>query len=152
MCEKTWPSANTWIEWKPEFNTWQKYWQSCRKCPKDETNKVYPARIRPLLHSGNDHNRKQHLTEHCQKCKQLGSNCRNYVPCPEPDDDDDDGEDEDFDDDDVSVISESDASSISGLRDDDLDGRSRTPVPSDVEATEEFLSSKLGNLGISGKK
>lgn len=100
---------------------------------------MYPIRIRPLLHSG-DRNKKEHLTEYCQKCKELGRNCRTYVPPSEPVDDDDE------EDDDISVMSD-----VSDVDINDVDDIP-TPVPSDEETNEEFLSSKLGNLALSGKK
>ena len=106
---------------------------------------MYPTHIRPLLHSGDDRNKKEHLTKHCQKCKELGRNCRHYVPPSEPAGDDDD--------DNVSVRSDRSTSSVSELDDDDDDMDARqTPVPSDEEANEEFLTSKIGNLDLSGKK
>jgi hypothetical protein len=107
---------------------------------------VYPLRIRPLRYSG-DRNRKEHLSQYCQKCKKLGRNCRTYVPLPTSaaaaDGDDNDEEEED---DDVSVMSD-----VSDVDINDVD-QVPTPVPSDEETTEEFLSGKLGNLALSGKK
>ena len=100
---------------------------------------MYPLRIRPLKHSG-DRNRKEHLSQYCQKCKKLGRNCRTYVPLSESADDDEE------EDDDVSVMSD-----VSDVDINDVDGVP-TPVPSDEETTEEFLIGKLGNLALSGKK
>ena len=100
--------------------------------------------IRPLLHSG-DRNKKEHLTQYCQKCNELGQNCRNYIPPSEPANDDD-NEEEEEEEDDVSVMSD-----VSDVDTNDVD-EVPTPVPSDEEANEEFLSSKLGNLALSQKK
>ena len=110
---------------------------------------MYPARIRPLLPSGDDQNKREHLTEYCQKCKELGRNCRRYAPQAPLEQDDGEEEEEEDCPDDVSV--RSDAASISDLDDDDMDAR-QTPVPSDEETNEEFLSGKIGNLDPSGKK
>lgn len=123
---------------------WEQYWQACKKCPEDKTNEVYPTHIRPLLRGRDDqYKKKEHLTKCCQKCKKLGRNCRTYVPPSEPADDDDDEEEED---DDVSVMSD-----VSDVDINDVD-EVPTPVPSDEETNEEFLSSKLGNLALSQKK
>ena len=102
---------------------------------------MYPLRIRPLLHSG-DQSKKEHLTQYCQKCKELGRNCRNYVPPSEQAEDDE--EEEEVEDDDVSVMS-----GVSDVDINDVDNVP-TPVPSDEETNEEFLSNQLGNLALSG--
>ena len=84
---------------------------------------------------------KQHLTEYCQKCKELGRDCRNYVPPEDPDEVDDDTE-EDIPDG-VSVRSDATV-------DDELDdeGDRQTPVPSDEDTAEDFLKGHLQNLKL----
>lgn len=86
---------------------------------------------------------KQHLTEYCQKCKELGRDCRNYTPLEDPDEVDDDSEDIP---DDVSVRSDASV-------DDELDdeGDRQTPVPSDEDTTEDFLGGHLQNLQLANK-
>ena len=105
---------------------------------------VYPTYIRPLLHGGSHYSMKQHLTEYCQKCKELGRDCRNYTPPEDPLEEDDDSV-EDIPDD-VSVRSDASV-------DDELDdeGDRQTPVPSDEDTTEDFLSQHFGNLQLANK-
>lgn len=146
-CGRKWPSAYAWIEWEPERNNWTKIPQSCKnpECLRDEdTNKVYPITIRPLLR-GLSHSRKQHLTEYCYKCKKLGRDCRSYDPQMNVHDYEQ-ADDEDCPDD-VSVRSDdSDTSSVVDESDDI--GNEQTPVPSDEETTDDRLNRYLQNLDI----
>lgn len=61
-CGNTWTSANT----------WQGYKQQCREC--DYAN--WPFKVYHLEQSGDTDNRKPHITELCEKCQELGRNCR----------------------------------------------------------------------------
>lgn len=142
-CGNEWPSAHTWIKWNSESNEWKKEWQACKKCQRNNkiTSKVYPTYIHPRISSGASRSKKQHLTEYCHKCIELGRDCRYYHPPENPDELDE----EDFPDD-VSV--RSDASNVDDLESDE--GDRRTPVPSDEDAIDELLSSKLNDLAVAG--
>lgn len=86
--------------------------------------------------------KERHLSEHCQKCKELGKDCRNYTPVSDSTLGDE--EDEDFDD---------NTSIRSDVTDDlnDEDGR-LTPVPFDEKTTDDFLEAKLKKLNMSSTK
>ena len=82
---------------------------------------------------------KPHVSELCQKCIELGHNCKNYVP-PQTDESIDIPDDQ-------SIISEaSTASSSSFTEDQQLSDGDLTPVGSDDEAV--FLESNLKSLKI----
>ena len=129
------------------MNVWEKGWQGCDNegCRGIPTNMVQPIHMRPLLYGGAHHPMKPHLTDHCQKCKELGRDCRNYTPPEDPDGADDDSEEGDIPDD-VSVRSDASA-------DDELDNESdrQTPVPSDEDTTEDFLDGHLQNLQLANR-
>ena len=65
-CGHSWVSGNTWIE----------KWQKCRKCESE----VMPSDVRPLKPSRAVQN--PHDTERCQKCMELGYDCRNQPSEP----------------------------------------------------------------------
>ena len=66
-CDKSWSSGNSWAD----------KGQKCQDC---HTN-VYPYTQKKLEKGdGHDENRKAHRSDLCEKCEDLGSNCRNYSP------------------------------------------------------------------------
>ena len=102
-----------------------------------------PSDIRPLRPSGRFTDvQKPHESDLCQKCIELGHNCRNYVP-PK-----DDPDTVDFPDD-QSIISEaSTASSSSFAEDQQLSDQDLTPVCSDEEEADRFLEDKLKSMHL----
>ena len=99
-----------------------------------------PTDIRPLRPSYRIHKvAKPHPSGLCQRCIEVGYNCRGYVP---PENSEVDIPD------DQSVISES--STISTIAEDQqLSDGDLTPVASDdEEGTDRFLESKMGELNI----
>ncbi len=97
-----------------------------------------PKDIRPLRPSRNFTVQKPHETDLCQRCIELGRNCREYVPTAEdaadiPDD--------------QSIISEaSTSSSSSWAEEQELTDDERTPVGSEGE--DNFLDSKMKSLKL----
>ena len=61
-------------------NAWAGKGQKCKTCQR----MVFPKSLRPLKPQSHDDdkNRKPHQQDLCQKCQELGYNCRNYVPPP----------------------------------------------------------------------
>jgi len=109
-CQHKWSSGNA----------WEGKGQECLLC----REMVLPVSLRPLRpRFRREEDRKPHLEDLCQKCQELGYNCRGYADEP----------------DDVSVISESSSVSDSSVSEQDLDEEDLTPVPSDSELTEELL-------------
>ena len=103
-------------------NAWEGKGQQCLQCKK----MILPLSLRPLLHRfHNDEDRKPHKQELCEKCQELGYNCRQYTPVEV--------------DDDVSVFSESSSVTESSVSEQDLDEEDLTPVPSDSELADELL-------------
>ena len=129
-CGRQWSSGYTWIEWDEMKNEWVENWQKCRDCARE----VYPTTLQPLRHTGGGPSQKPHDSAACEMCQKHGD-CRNYHPSGT----------EGGDWDDVSVISE--ASSISGATD-DRELSDGTPVNSDEETTDVFLSSQLTKLSM----
>lgn len=138
LCGRHWPSAYTWINWDSNLKKWVKSGQACKakECKKkdDKLNVVSPHSIRPLLWSQGDRPKKEHLTKYCEKCKELGRDCRHYIP-PEEHSDAVDIPD------DVSVLSDSSSTDDAEEYRDDL-----TPVPSDEETTDDRLNRFLSSL------
>ena len=93
---------------------------------------IYPTTLQPLRCTGGGPSQKPHDSAACEMCQKYGD-CRNYHPSGIEGDDWDD----------VSVISE--ASSISDVTD-DRELSDGTPVNSDEETTDVFLSSQLTKL------
>ena len=61
-------------------NAWAGKGQRCKMCQ----TMVFPKSLRPLKPQpyDDDKNRKPHQQDLCQKCQELGYNCRNYIPPP----------------------------------------------------------------------
>ena len=59
-------------------NAWEGKGQQCKTCQR----MVLPKSLRPLnaQFHGSDKDRKPHKRNLCQKCQELGYDCRNYVP------------------------------------------------------------------------
>lgn len=103
-----------------------------------------PSDIRPLRRGNRfDGVSKPHETALCQKCKELGYDCRNYVPPQNntselveiPDD--------------QSIISEASTASTASFQEyQKLSDEDLTPVASDEEETDTFLESKMKSLNI----
>lgn len=105
-----------------------------------------PIDIRPLKPHKVHVDPKPHLTDLCQRCIELGQNCRDYVPPPNavselvdiPDD--------------QSIISEASTASTSSFQEDQqLSEDDLTPVVSDEEETDRFLELKMKQLKINTK-
>ena len=92
-----------------------------------------PYHLRPLRWNPRQEERKPHESELCQRCKELGRNCREF-------------QSEDASDD-VSVVStdsfSTDAGSAIGISDEE-----RTPVPSDTEDTIDDVLEELDQLKL----
>lgn len=130
-CGKEWSSGYAWTEWNKRLNKWVDNWQRCRDCKK----KVYPSSLQPLRYTEGSSKQKPHDRGACGMCQKHGD-CRNLHTT---------GVEQDEWDDDVSIRSES--SSISGISDDQnlSDG---TPVNSDEETVDDYLSSHLKQLNM----
>lgn len=124
-CGNNWASGNTWVG----------KWQKCRGCGEE----VMPSEIRPLR-PGNRFSStpKPHETTLCEKCIELGYDCRNYAPPQNvlvediPDD--------------QSIISEASTASTSSFLDDQqLSDGDITPVGSD---NEDFIEKKMKDMNI----
>jgi len=64
-CNKTWSSGNSWAN----------KGQQCEQC----LSNVYPYSQRALEKSkGQKDNGRPHRSDLCEKCKEVGGNCRNY--------------------------------------------------------------------------
>ena len=121
-CNRSWFSGNA----------WEGKGQQCLQCQK----MILPTTLRPLLHRYHNKDRKPHVQELCEKCQELGYNCRDYTPVEEPDD--------------VSVFSESSSVTESSVSERDLDEEDLTPVPSDSESVDELLD-QLETLDLDKK-
>ncbi len=133
-CGNHWASGNTWVG----------KWQKCKQCQAE----VFPAKIQPLRRGGGPTRNKPHESALCQKCIELGSNCREYIPPPSA------SGDMDFPDD-VSIMSEASTISNSSWAADDqqLSDGEVTPVASDNEdETEHILLDKMKNLSLSKRE
>ena len=125
-CAKEWPSAYTWVG---------KY-QECRNC----RNKVYAHSIQPLKPGGGSGPyQKPHQQELCQKCRELGFNCKSYTPSASGDDKEVDFRDGE------SIISIASNTSTE-VADEDRD---ITPTVSDTEEqADEVLEREVKKLSI----
>ena len=101
-----------------------------------------PRDLRPLRPSKHFTTQKPHDTERCQKCIELGHNCRDYVP-PAGDAAVDIPDDQ-------SIISEaSTASSSSWADEQQLSDEDHTPVASEGEEDiDKFLDSQMKSLNL----
>lgn len=129
-CGRTWSSGYAWIEWDEDKKKWMENWQKCRDC----NRQVVPTSLRPLRYTSSNASQKPHDSAACEMCRKHGD-CRNFITTGD--------EDGDWDDD-TSIRSES--SSIRDLRDDLNLSDSGTPVNSDEETTDEFLSREIKKL------
>lgn len=103
-----------------------------------------PEDVRPLHPGGGSNAKAPHVQSLCQKCIELGHNCRDYVPSPNevvdiPDD--------------LSVYSEASTTSSSSWSEDQrLSDGERTPVASgDEEQVDDFLEAKMKAMDINKK-
>ena len=107
-----------------------------------------PKNIQPLKRSGGGFLSTPHPTELCQRCKELGYNCRQYTPSIVSSWT---GGGVDFPDD-QSIISESSTiSSSSWAEEQQLSDGDLTPVASDEEDTDRFLESKMKSMTLNHK-
>ena len=126
-CGHNWASGNTWIG----------KWQKCQICESE----VMPSDVRPLKPSrAVREDQKPHDTERCQKCLELGYNCRDHPSEPETDYLDDDSTDS------GSVFSEASTNSSSSFT--DWNDEDRTPVCSDEEETDRLLDRGMKRLQL----
>ena len=125
-CGNSWKSAYTWVS-NSGYRPLTK-WQKCLRCSAE----VYPTDYRPLIYTGSV-SQGGHESSKCQRCIELGGDCRTYVASNTEDEIPDD----------ISLISE--ASSISSVGGDD----NTTPVASDSEEyADELLSKQLKDLAL----
>ena len=123
-CKNEWPSAYTWVG---------KY-QECKNCG----SKVYPHSVQPLKRGSGARFQKPHHQARCEKCKELGYNCRGYIAK------EDDEEVEFEDGQSISSVASSTSTDVSEEPRDDV-----TPtVSDDEEQADEYLSTRVQNLRI----
>ena len=109
-----------------------------------------PKNIQPLKRSGGDFLSTPHPTELCQRCMELGYNCRQYTP-PIVSSWTGSGSGVDFPDD-QSIISESSTISSSWAEEQQLSDGDLTPVASDEEETDRFLESKMKLMTLNNNR
>ena len=134
-CGRHWTSGYAWIEWDEVKEDWVELRQECRDCRRDCRRDVVPTSLRPLRYTGSNASQKPHDSAACGMCQKYGD-CRTLRSS--------EVEEGEWDD---SVSIRSEASSISDVSDDRnlSDG---TPVNSDEESTDAFLSSQLKGLNM----
>ena len=127
-CGRHWTSGYAWIEWDEVKEDWVELKQECRGCKND----VVPTSLRPLRYTGSNASQKPHDSAACGMCQKYGD-CRNLRSS--------EVEEGEWDD---SVIDISDVTEDRNLSD-------GTPVNSDEESTDAFLSSYLKRLSLNNK-
>jgi len=139
-CIHTWYSGNA----------WEGKGQQCLQCKR----MILPASLRPLQYQfHNDEDRKPHIQELCEKCQELGYNCREYTPAEDDDDESVFSESSSVTDTIVSeqeLDEEDEPITENSASEQDVDEEDLTPVASDSEVTDKLLD-QLESLDLDRK-